>query len=152
MAYRHVQRGTAIQWAVVVGAFVACAVFTLAMARGDANVGWGILFALLPVLAVFASVAWYFSSMTVEVTDNHLQWRLGRGGLYRIALAEIESAGLERHPWWQGYGIRWIGPNRWTYIVAGCDTVEVRLRSGGWRRLGTNDPRGLLAALGQSTS
>jgi len=52
-----------------------------------------------------------------------------------------------RHPWWYGYGIRWLGPNRWTYIVSGRHTVEVRLKGGGWRRLGTDDPHGLLAAL-----
>jgi hypothetical protein len=53
-----------------------------------------------------------------------------------------------RHPLWHGYGIRWLGPKRWAYIVSGRDAVEVRLKGGGWRRLGTDDPYGLVAALG----
>jgi hypothetical protein len=40
-----------------------------------------------------------------------------------------------------------MGPKRWTYIVSGRDTVEARLKSGGFTRLGTNDSDGLIAAL-----
>lgn len=149
MPYRHVQRGTTILWAVLAGAVVAFAAFALTAWQGSAQLEWGLL--IVPVLIgfVLAGVAWYFASMTVEVTEQELRWRVGHGGWYRIPGSDIASAAIVRHPWWHGYGIRWLGPRRWTYIVAGHDTVEVRLKSGGWRRIGTDDPQRLMAALGQ---
>jgi hypothetical protein len=143
--YHHTQRGTL-------------------MLAGLAGVGVLILIALVsaliaahpPAAAVAplaaASVAllalgWWFSSMTVDVTDAELRWHFGAGRDYRIARADIDGAQVARHPWWSGYGIRYRGPNRWTYIVGGRDVVEVRLKQGGWRRLGTDDPRGLVTAL-----
>jgi len=146
MSYRHVQRGTAILWSQLVATLIACAMFALTMGQTK---GWGIVFAVLPMLALFAGIAWYFSSMMVAVTEHELQWRVGRGGLYRILLSDIERASIVRHPLWHGYGIRWIGPNKRTYIVSGRDVVEVRLNDGGWRRIGTDDAQGLMAALGR---
>jgi len=92
-------------------------------------------------------LSWYFSSMTVDVTDDELSWRFAGGQGYTIARAEIDRVRTVPHRWWAGYGIKYFGPKRWTYVIGGCDTVEVSLKSGGWRRLGTDDPRGLLAAL-----
>jgi len=51
-----------------------------------------------------------------------------------------------RNKWWNGLGIR-KGPGFWLYNVAGLDAVELRLRSGEVRRIGTDDPQGLAAAL-----
>ena len=58
-----------------------------------------------------------------------------------------------RDPWWGGYGTTLFGvgffpPKRSTFRIAGRDAVEVRLKQDGWRRIGTDDPQGLLAALG----
>jgi hypothetical protein len=99
------------------------------------------------VLALLAVTGWYFSSMTIEVTDDELRWCFGLGGYYRIARADIESVTPVRHsPLW-GYGIRWMGPQRWAYIVSGRDAVEVRLKDGGYRRLGANDRDELMKVL-----
>jgi hypothetical protein len=43
-------------------------------------------------------------------------------------------------------GVGFFPPKRWTFRVAGRDAVEVRLKRGGWRRIGTDDPQGLFAA------
>ena len=96
-------------------------------------------------------LSWYFSSMTVDVTDDELRWRFAGGQGYRIARAEINNVRIVPHRWWAGYGIKYFGPKRWTYTIGGCETVEVSLKSGGWRRLGTDDPHGLHAALTSST-
>ena len=85
--------------------------------------------------------------MTVDVNDEELRWRFGAGWNYRVARHDIEDAQIVRHPWWGGYGIRYAGTSRRTYIVGGRQVVQVRLKQGGWRRLGTDDPQGLLAAL-----
>jgi hypothetical protein len=92
-------------------------------------------------------LSWYFSSMTVEVTDDELRWRFAGGQGYTIARAEIDRIRTVPHRWWAGYGIKYFGPKRRTYVIGGCDTVEVSLKPGGWRRLGTDDPHGLVAAL-----
>ncbi len=92
-------------------------------------------------------LSWYFSSMTVDVTDDQLRWRFAGGQGYTIALAEIDKVRTVPHRWWEGYGIKYFGPKRWSYVIGGCDTVEVSFELGGWRRLGTDDPHGLFAAL-----
>jgi len=97
--------------------------------------------------------AWFLSSMTVELTEQELRWRIGPGPLLRLARDEIDAVRHVRDPWWGGYGTTLFGvgffpPKRWTFRIAGRDAVEVRLKQGGWRRIGTDDPQGLLAALG----
>jgi hypothetical protein len=147
MLYRHTQRGTSIIVICVVTVAAASAIIALTRWRASPSADWSALLSPLVIVAVLAPVAWYFSSMTVEVTDGELRWYLGPGRAYRIDRSDIEGASIVRHPWWHGYGIRWIGANRWTYIVSGRNVVEVRLKGGGWRRIGTDDPQGLLAAL-----
>jgi hypothetical protein len=51
-----------------------------------------------------------------------------------------------RNHWWNGFGIR-MRPGFRLYNVAGLDAVELRLKSGDVRRIGTDDPQGLSAAL-----
>jgi hypothetical protein len=48
--------------------------------------------------------------------------------------------------WLNGFGIR-VRPGWRLYNVSGLDAVELRLKTGDIRRIGTDDPRGLAAAL-----
>jgi predicted lysophospholipase L1 biosynthesis ABC-type transport system permease subunit len=139
-SYHHTQRGTLMLAALLAGAVVvALAAFTnpAAVAR------W-----LLTMLAVaFVVLAWLFSSITVEVGDQELRWRFGRGlWRYRLALADIDRVEPVRNSWSSGFGIR-RRPGFRLYNVSGLDAVELRLKSGAVRRLGTDDPQGLTAAL-----
>jgi hypothetical protein len=147
--YRHVQRGTTILWAIAICTVTAIAITLWHVSRSASPpidvMGW--LIGPIVVICVLVPVAWYFSSMTVEVTDQELRWTVGRGSPYSVQRSDIEAVGLARHSFWQGYGTRWLGPNRWAYIVSGSDAVEVRLKDGGLRRIGTDDPQGLMAAL-----
>jgi hypothetical protein len=136
MPYRHTQRGT---WIVVL---------CLAFAALDAAIAWrnG---QWLPavVLVVLIAVAILFSSLTVEVSDNELRWYFGPGfWSYRLPLDEIETIATVRNHWWNGFGIRVAADFR-LYNVSGLDAVELRLRSNEIRRIGTDDPQGLAAAL-----
>jgi hypothetical protein len=143
--YRHTQRGTAILIGLVLIAPLVVIVFMLTL---DRPVDWrAAIVVTVAVLALLAGTGWYFSSMTVEVTDDQVRWHFGPGGYFRIARAEIESVVPVRHPSFAGYGIRWMGPKRWTYIVSGRDAVELRLKSGGYRRLGSDDRDQLIAIL-----
>jgi hypothetical protein len=146
MLYRHTQRGTVILVLCAATVLFSAAFAVVIWQRAAPGAELGALVGPIVILIALTGAAWYFSTMTVEVTDTELRWQLGLG-VSRIDRSAIESAAIVRHPWWHGYGIRWLGPNCWTYIVSGNETVEVRLKGGGWRRLGTDDPQGLLAAL-----
>src|SRR5262245_3097555 len=113
MPYRHTQRGTLILAICAVTFLFAAAFGVVIWQRAAPGAGWVALVGPLLLLAMLAGAAWYFSTMTVEVTDTELRWQLGMGHS-RIGRSAIESAAIVRHPWWHGYGIRWLGPNRWT--------------------------------------
>lgn len=97
--------------------------------------------------ALFAVVAWLFSSLTIEVNEHELVSWFGPGfwhvhaSLERIVAVErTTSSGLE------GWGIR-VTTRGMLYNVSGRDAVEIRLDDGRRFRLGTDDPDGLVAAV-----
>jgi len=99
------------------------------------------------VAILFVILAWLFSSLTVEVDEKELRWHFGPGlWAYRIARAEVESVAAVRNHWLNGFGIR-MRPGYRLYNVSGLDAVELRLKSGGVRRIGTDDPEALANAL-----
>jgi hypothetical protein len=51
-----------------------------------------------------------------------------------------------RNHWWNGFGIRMRSGFR-LYNVSGLDAVELQLKSGEIRRIGTDDPQALVEAL-----
>jgi hypothetical protein len=140
MPYRHTQRGTlTILVCLVLAAFDAALVWLSGQWPAAA------------VLLVLAVVGFLFSALTVEVGDHELRWHFGPGfPSYRLALDEIASIAAVRNYWWNGWGIR-IGPRSRLYNVSGLDAVELRLKSGEIRRIGTDDPQGLLNALRAAT-
>ena len=138
--YHHTQRGTMMLVAMLVAAIVATSIGyfnPLAVAR------W-----LIWALAVaFVFLAWLFSSLTVELSENEVRWYFGPGiWRYRIARYEIDVVQIVRNNWWNGFGIR-MQPGFRLYNVSGLDAVELRLKSGDSRCIGTDDARGLAAAL-----
>ena len=85
--------------------------------------------------------------VTVEVGENELRWYFGPGfWSYRLPLDDIETVAAARNRWWNGFGIR-RGPGFRLYNVSGLDAVELRLKSHEVRRIGTDDPQGLVEAL-----
>ncbi|MGB6536235.1 MAG: hypothetical protein WBF58_09765 [Xanthobacteraceae bacterium] len=137
--YQHTQRGTLMMVGSLLGAIVVLAA-TLP-APGGAR--WiGLLIAIL-----FAVVAWLFSSLTVIVSNGELQWYFGSGAWkYRLARADIAAIAVVRNSVLSGFGIR-MRPGFRLYNVSGLDAVEMRLTNGEIRRIGTDDPSGLAAAL-----
>ena len=137
--YQHTQLGTVMVLTLVLGA-----IFFAAMAYTLPTPGrWGLLAG--GVLLIF--VAWLFSSLTISVSDSELQWRFGPGLFsYRMALADIAGVSIVRNSALSGFGIR-MRPGFRLYNVSGLDAVELRLKNGDIRRIGTDDARGLAAAL-----
>jgi hypothetical protein len=137
--YQHTQPGT-----VMLVALTALAVFFAFMIYALPSPGrWGALAAVFGLLLL----AWLFSSLTVSVGENDLQWRFGPGLLsYRMALADIAGVSIVRNSMLNGLGIR-MRPGFRLYTVSGLDAVELHLTSGKICRIGTDDPSGLAAAL-----
>jgi hypothetical protein len=139
--YHHTQSGTVMLVALSLAALVAGLLGLLAF-RSERS-------AWLPfvVFALLVGSAWLFSSLTVEVSGSEVRWYFGPGLWdYRIALSDIESVRILRNTWVNGFGIR-MRPGWRLYNVSGLDAVELHLKNGGIRRIGTDDPKGLVAAL-----
>jgi hypothetical protein len=99
------------------------------------------------VAIILLGVAWLFSSLTIEIRAGELRSHFGPGfWRKRVPLAEIADAELAPSRWWEGWGIRHT-TRGWLYNVAGTGAVEVRLRSGGRFRLGTDEPDALRDAI-----
>src|SRR5580700_7865650 len=142
--YRHTQPGTLMRVALLAAAALLATMGFLIPTPAH----W------LPwALAIgFAILAWLFSSLTAEVDADELRWHFGPGiWTHRIALADIDSVRTVRNSWLNGFGIR-MRPGFRLYNVSGLDAVELRLKSGDIRRIGTDDPQGLAAALKSSAA
>jgi len=138
--YRHTQRGTLMLAALLAGAVV------LALAAFANPVAAARVVLALSALGL-AVLAWLFSSLTVEVRAGEVCWYFGPGlWRYRLALADVDRVAPVRNSWANGFGIR-MRPGFRLYNVSGLDAVELYLKSGEVRRLGTDDPQGLAAAL-----
>jgi hypothetical protein len=136
MPYQHTQRGT-----LILVTCLALAVFVAAMMWRSGQ--WPMLAGLIVLIVV----AVLFSSLTVAVTANELQWYFGPGlWTYRLPLDDIQTVAVVRNRWSNGFGIR-IGAGFRLYNVSGLDAVELHLKSGDVRRIGTDDPNGLASAL-----
>jgi hypothetical protein len=126
--------------ALVIG-FAAVALLCIVM---GVNRAWG---PAIAVVAVIAVIAFFFSSLTISVDPSEVSWYFGPGlWRYRVARDTIDSVSIVRNSPLNGFGIR-MRPGWRLYNVYGLDAVEMRLRSGGIIRLGTDDPKGLEAAL-----
>jgi hypothetical protein len=137
MKYEHTQSGRFLLMAL--GA-VALVVMILAAIDHD-------VLPVLVVLPVIALVAWLFSSLTVTVADERLSIRFGPG-LVRISwpLREITDARPLTNPWVYGLGIHHT-PEGWLYNVGGRRAVEITLRSGRRRRIGSDEAEALTRAI-----
>jgi hypothetical protein len=137
--YQHTQRGT-----LMIAILVAGAVVLASVASMEPSPARWISLALALMMAILAGL---FSSLTVEVEDHELRWYFGPGAWsYRLTPDEIESVRVVRNSWRNGFGIR-MRPGFRLYNVSGLDAVELKLKSGEVRRIGTDDPSGLAAAL-----
>ena len=140
MAYRHTQLGT-----VIIASCLLAGAFGAAMAWRSGQWPGSIA---LSVLMIGAAIL--FSSLTVEIGDNELRWYFGPGfWTYRLPLSQIENVAVVRNHWWNGFGIR-MGAGWRLYNVSGLDAVELKVGPNDVRRIGTDDPQGLAAALRSS--
>ena len=137
--YEHRQVGTLM---VVVLCLGAAAMGTAAFMNPTAGRWLGLALALGCVV-----LAWLFSSLTVVVDGSEVEWYFGPGAWkYRMARADIANVSIVRNNLLNGFGIR-MRPGYRLYNVSGFDAVELHLKNGEIRRIGTDDASGLAAAL-----
>ncbi len=137
--YEHTQRGTLMIVTLLISALAIAAI-------AYANTGSTRWISSAAALGM-AILAWLFSSLTVRVDDSEVHWYFGPGAwTYRMPLADIAAARAVRNSWVNGFGIR-MGPGFRLYNVSGLDAVELQLKNGEVRRIGTDDAPGLAAAL-----
>jgi hypothetical protein len=144
--YHHTQRGTLMLTTLSLAALLTGLPGILAMTLRSGHWPW-LMFA---PSAFCCGLAWLFASLTVEVSGSEIRWYFGPGLWdYRVALSNIEGVRIARNTWLNGFGIR-MRPGWRLYNVSGLDAVELRLKTGDIRRIGTDDPQGLAAALKSS--
>lgn len=137
--YQHTQRGTLTLVVLIVGAIVVASGAFL-------NAGAGRWIGLAIALGLVV-LAWFFSSLTVVVNGNELEWYFGPGTWkYRVARSDIAGVSIVRNSILNGFGIR-MRPGFRLYNVSGLDAVELHLKSGEIRRIGTDDAPGLATML-----
>jgi hypothetical protein len=135
MPYRHTQRGIVILAVCLAAGML---VTMIAWRTGQMS--------MIATLIILVAVAVVFHSLTVEVGDNELRWYFGPGfWTHWLALDEISNVAVARNHWWNGFGIR-SRPGFRLYDVSGL-AVELQLKSGDIRRIGTDNAEGLAAAL-----
>jgi hypothetical protein len=104
--------------------------------------------AMLGGVAILALAAWLFRSLTVEVTPQELRWHFGGGWLRRqVSRTRLARFAAVRTGWLDGWGIH-VTRHGWLYNVAGWEAVALQLEDGTRYAVGTDDPQGLVAALG----
>ena len=73
-------------------------------------------------------------------------------GIFRKSylLKDIASVKTVKNHWYYGWGIRyWVPTRMWVYNVSGFDAVEIQMRNGRIKRIGTDEPRKLEQAIQQ---
>ena len=147
--YEHTQRGTVLRVICggVAGFLAVAGVVLLLMGESPGEVVYvGIPFVLMSVVLAL------FHSLTVRVSKNELQIVFGIGVISRTwQTADIEDFVAVKNHWILGWGIKRFRGG-WLYNVSGQDAVEISLRNGTKFRIGTDEPRELLAALQTLTS
>ena len=99
------------------------------------------------VTAMLALILGLFHSLTVRVSTNSIELSFGIGLIRkRFVVDDVQTATIVRNRWYNGWGIRRFRGG-WLYNVSGFDAVEIHFADGRKCRIGTDQPRELLAAI-----
>jgi len=90
-----------------------------------------------------------FSTLNVKVDDRFLKIKFGYGIFKKkYLLKDISSVKVVKNSWFYGWGIRYWAPRRmWIYNISGFNAVEIFLKNGRVKRIGTDEPEKLEYAL-----
>ena len=124
--------------------------FVLAWIGGFVALAWNLLGADGPLMiftGILVLVGFLFHGLTVKVDDKKISWAFGPGVAGQsIELGEVVEAKAVQNSYSHGIGMR-ITHDGWVYTVSGFSAIQLTLKDGTLYRVGTNDQKGLLAAL-----
>ena len=141
--YEHTQPGTFMRamtgsWVVVFGVL---AVVMLALGEKEAAIVLGVITVITGIVVVL------FHSLTVRISRSDIALSFGVGLIRkRFPIGDIRSVRIARNRWYNGWGIRKIRGG-WLYNVSGFDAIEIQLKNERKYRIGTDQPKKLLAAV-----
>ena len=100
------------------------------------------------MLAVFtAIIVALFHSLTVRISRSDIALSFGVGLIRKqFPIGDISGASIVQNRWYNGFGIRKIRGG-WLYNVSGFDAIEIQFKNKRKYRIGTNQPKELLAAV-----
>jgi hypothetical protein len=134
--YEHTQIGHVIIWSLL--AIILIANGGLIVHRAPP--------VIISIILLVCLVLFYRLKITIE--DETLGASFGPGIIRkRVRLQEVVGCNPIRIRWWYGWGIH-LTPYGWLYNVSGFDAVAITLRDGRKFALGTDDPNGLIDAIG----
>ena len=145
--YENTQPGTFIR--VMTGSWVfffgVLAVVMLALAQKEAAIGLGVVTVMAAV--ILGIVYALFHSLTVRVSRSDIALSFGVGLIRKqFPIGDISGASIVQNRWYNGFGIRKIRGG-WLYNVSGFDAIEIQLKNERKYRIGTNQPKELLATV-----
>jgi hypothetical protein len=117
----------------------------LALGEKEAAIVLGVITVMLAVINGIVFVL--FHSLTVRISPSDIAISFGVGLIRkRFPIGDIRSVRTVRNRWYNGFGIRKIRGG-WLYNVSGFDAIEIHLKNERKYRIGTNQPKELLAAV-----
>ena len=138
--YEHTQIGHVIVWFL----FVPAVLFAINATAGSSPHRESLSVVSVVLLITLA----LFYKLTIAINQETLCASFGIGIIRkRVSVAEIVACEPIRTRWWYGWGIH-LTPYGWLYNVLGLDAVAITLRNGKKFAVGTDDPQGLAAAIG----
>ena len=145
--YENTQPGTFIR--VMTGSWVfffgVLAVVMLALAQKEAAIGLGVVTVVLALILGIVLVLCH--SLTVRVSRSEIAISFGVGLIKKqFPIGDISGASIVQNRWYNGFGIRKIRGG-WLYNVSGFDAIEIQLKNERKYRIGTIQPKELLAAV-----
>ena len=145
--YENTQPGTFIRvmtssWVVFFGVL---AVVMLVLGQKEAAIVLGVVtVGLALILGIVLALC---HSLTVRVSRSEIALSFGVGLIRKqFPIGDISSASIVQNRWYNGFGIRKIRGG-WLYNVSGFDAIEIQLKNERKYRIGTNQPKELLAAV-----
>ena len=131
-------------WSLVVF-FGVLAVVMLALGQKEAAIVLGVVtVGLALILGIVLALC---HSLTVRVSRSEIALSFGVGLIRKqFPIGDISSASIVQNRWYNGFGIRKIRGG-WLYNVSGFDAIEIQLKNERKYRIGTNQPKELLAAV-----
>ena len=144
--YENTQPGAFIR--VMTGSWVfffgVLAVVMLVLGQKEAAIGLGVVTVMAAV--ILGIVYALFHSLTVRVSRSDIALSFGVGLIRKqFPIGDISSASIVQNRWYNGFGMKIRGG--WLYNVSGFDAIEIQLKNERKYRIGTNQPKELLAAV-----